>query len=219
MKVPEQEIEDLRIARVFYHPTGSTYMTLYAEFEEERDVKRIRRFVHNLVGKERTDPKVVQFVPKLLQERYSAIQKLAYTARKESNPRMSTKIWITDQIELRLWKVGDNTDWNKIQPEDLTDLPKQIPRFSSRFPQTRQPIHPPNPAQYPPPAAVQAQSLPIIKPPITFPCQPSHSIMQILGTKLVERRVARTADIEPTYYTNIPTSNSFSIIADQMQEQ
>ena len=41
---------------------------------------------------------------------------------------MSTRIWITDEIELRVRKKGDPTPWAKIPLTVLNNLPPQAPK-------------------------------------------------------------------------------------------
>ena len=131
LKMPEKEIDKLRFHDVFYPQAGSDAKILFTEFEEERDVKSVMRYAQNMKGTQQEDPKITRFVPKSLRPQYQLLQTMAYDARK-ATPKMNTKIWFADTLELRVRALGDNTLWAQIIPINQSTIPhkSQQPRNS-----------------------------------------------------------------------------------------
>ena len=129
LKMPEEEIENLEFKDVFFPQSGSDAKTLYVEFHDHRNVKRIMSHAHKLNSNNHDGPKITQYIPKSLQPQYQALQTLAYNARK-GTPKKSTKIWFADTLELRVRDIGDTTPWRDIKPMNDTPIPPKEPRVS-----------------------------------------------------------------------------------------
>ena len=127
MLMAESTTEDLRIKSVFYPSAGAASGTLYAEFWSEEEVEIIKRHAKNLVSSsDGFRPKIVTYVPQSLFERYKAVEEAAFLVRQADRSK-ATRVWITDDIRLRVRKKGDTTPWSQIEPENLINLPPQAP--------------------------------------------------------------------------------------------
>ena len=126
MKMDEKEAERLNIIRVFKHkqPGQSNNNVLFVEFTNESDLKKIRSMVANMENDGDFEPKMINYIPKLIQKEYDIVTQKAYKGR-SMDPRNASKIWITDKFELRLRPKGDFTPWNKIPQTEFEDPPKQ----------------------------------------------------------------------------------------------
>ena len=119
---------DMRIKNVFYPPAGAASATLYAEFYSKEEVSTVRKYVKNLRCTDEYKAKLVPFVPRSLQERYNAVEAVAYKIRSENRKKITTRIWITNDIELRTRQWNDNRPWVEIEPMEIPNLPKQAPK-------------------------------------------------------------------------------------------
>ena len=130
MHMPHSTIARLRTKRVFHPQSGSGSNTFYVEYESENDVAAIKRYAHNLTGQNPGDPKITMYVPKSLQKQHSELQQAAFTARRLT-PKMSTKIWLGDTMELRIKKAGNNQPWHMVEPVNLAEFWK-VNRISGK---------------------------------------------------------------------------------------
>ena len=97
MKMSVDDVSKMNIKRVFYPLKGESTENLFAEFTYKEDLTFIRRSSHHLKNNNKYKPRLTPFVPRSLVERYQAVEKIAFEARK-SDPPMSTKIWVKDTI-------------------------------------------------------------------------------------------------------------------------
>ena len=61
--------------------------------------------------------------------RYKAVEEVAFNFRNK-NREMATRVWVSDDFELRVRKKGDTTPWAVIKPEILENLPDQDPKVT-----------------------------------------------------------------------------------------
>ena len=121
MQMPDYVIDTLHFMRAFYPTSGSGSNVMYVEFGTEEDIIQLRRYAQNLSGTAREDPRTVQYVPKSLQKHHNDLQQVAYAARR-MQPKMSSKIWIEQEMELRLKPAGDPTPWQNVKPVNLKEF-------------------------------------------------------------------------------------------------
>ena len=130
LNMPEAEINQIRIKNVFRSKGSTRNEILYAEMEDEEDLKIIRRYVKNMHKHEEGNPKkpgLVQYIPRSIFLRHKEVQRRAWAIRNAETPK-ATKIWITHDFELRTRDKGDLTPWANIKPEVMDNLPEQEPR-------------------------------------------------------------------------------------------
>ena len=134
LKMEEPEANKVNIIRTFKQPGNANQNVLYVEFTNELDIKKIRRLANNMGRGGDNDPKLKDYIPKLIQNEYNIVAMMAYKGRTQS-PKNSSKIWITNKFELRLRPKGDFTPWNKIpqtnQPLEQREtgaIPKTNPK-------------------------------------------------------------------------------------------
>ena len=145
LKMSERVINDLRIVSVFFPPAGAGKATLFAEFHNEEEVQLIKSYAKNLAPTEKYPAMLVHYIPRSLQQRFTAIETMAHKIRHDSKKTIMTRIWIGNDFELRTKKKGDSTNWAAITPLVLNDLPPQAPkstRHKSDIIDTRTPITP-----------------------------------------------------------------------------
>ena len=118
---------DIRIRHVFYPKAGMATAKLYAEFESEGEVDLIKKNAKNLQTVDGHRAKLIPYIPFSLFERYKAVEEIAYEIRKKDR-NQTTRLWITDDFELRVRERGSYTPWSQIVPEKLPQLPPQAPR-------------------------------------------------------------------------------------------
>ena len=134
MNISVNRVDDLRIKSVFYPPMGAVSKTLFAEFASEEEAAYVKKHARNLKTVNGERPKLVDYVPRSLVERHKGVESEAYKIRQKSldpktgRPTVATRIWLTDEIELRVRQKGDETPWSKILPNVLTNLPPQAPK-------------------------------------------------------------------------------------------
>ena len=116
----EKEASKLNIIKVFKLPGRTNIDTLFVEFTNKADLKKIRSLAGNMDQGGSNEPRLVNFIPKMLQKEYESVVQRANEGRAKS-PKNASKIWITTKFELRLRPKGSFTPWNRIQPEDLDD--------------------------------------------------------------------------------------------------
>ena len=118
LKMKEAEASKLNIIRTFRQPGKGNTNVLFVEFTTEADIKKIRSLASNMETSSDDNPRLQDFIPKLLQKEYDVVALKAFEGRTMS-PKNSTKIWITNKFELRLRPKGDYTPWNKIPQTEL----------------------------------------------------------------------------------------------------
>ena len=134
MDMSIHSVDDLRIKSVFYPPMGAVSKTLYAEFASEEEAAFVKKYARNLKTVNGNRPKLVDYIPRSLVERHKGVENEAFNIRQKSKnpqtgqPTVATRIWITNDIELRVRKKGDETPWSKISPNVLNNLPPQAPK-------------------------------------------------------------------------------------------
>ena len=119
--MPDSVIARLQFVRSFYPSSGSGSRTLYAEFKDEDDKAIIRRYAMCLSGTDHDDPKIVQYIPKSLQIQHNSMQQVAFAARR-MQPKLASKIWFADKMELRLKPVGSRIPWSNTKPIDIDEV-------------------------------------------------------------------------------------------------
>ena len=127
MNVSQRVARDIRIKNVFYPKAGMVTAILYAEFETEEEtdiVKRNAKFLRTVEGHR---SKILPYIPQSLFLRYKAVEEIAFQIRKSDSSK-TTRIWITNDFELRVRERGSETLWSHIAPEMLPPLPPQAPR-------------------------------------------------------------------------------------------
>ena len=117
LQMPEHEASDLRITRTFTLPGNSHLDTLYVEFLSQQELTAVRSYSKNMTTKGNNIPKLITFIPKVLQSSYDDICMRANIGRAQT-PRQSSKIWVGhNSFELRLKVKGDKTPWGMIAPQ------------------------------------------------------------------------------------------------------
>ena len=128
MKISRRLVNDIRIKSVFFPSAGAITSSLFAEFHDEGEVLLIKKYARNLGVINECRFKLVQYVPKSLIDRFTAVEKKAFDIRTKT-PYLKTRIWIgVDEIELRVRHLEDERAWSLIKPETLTNLPPQGPK-------------------------------------------------------------------------------------------
>ena len=134
MNMSERCVDDLRIKNVFYPPIGAVSRTLFVEFFSEEEAALVRKSAKNLKTVNGYRSKLVDFIPRSLEERHRAVEREAFKIRQndfnteKGTSNVATRIWLTSDIELRVRKKGDPTPWSKIDKVILIDLPAQAPK-------------------------------------------------------------------------------------------
>ena len=127
-------VDALRIKNVFYPPVGSVSKTLFCEFFSEEEASLVRKNAKRLKTVNGIRAKLIDFIPRSLEERHKAVEREAYQIRQNDldpntgKTNLSTRIWLTTDIELRVRRKGDTTAWGKIPTTVLKDLPAQAPK-------------------------------------------------------------------------------------------
>ena len=144
-------VDDIRIKSVFYPPSGAISRTLYAEFFSEEEAALVRGSSKNIKTVNGFRPKLVNYIPRSLVEKHKAVEGKAYSIRqsdlnqKTGKTNVSTRIWLTTEIELCVRRKGDMTPWSKIDKVIMNDLPAQAPnrsRLNADMLEKRRPITP-----------------------------------------------------------------------------
>ena len=131
MDIPPEVVEDLRIKNVFYPTIGAVTGKLFAEFFCEEEVALIRQHARNLKATNGIKPMILDYIPRSLIEMHKAVERKAYYIRQsdmdteKKTSKLATRIWITNEFELRVRTKGDNTPWSLIKKVVMNDLPAQ----------------------------------------------------------------------------------------------
>ena len=86
LEMPQHKVESLNITRIFF-PRDPASRTLYIQLEDENTASQIYRLARNIrnpADNSIEKAKLEQYVPPQLYNRYSALQRYAYSLR--SNP-------------------------------------------------------------------------------------------------------------------------------------
>ena len=144
MDVTERVAADIRIKSVFFATSGLASAILYAEFHSEGEATIVKQHTKNLSTINGRRSRVIPYIPKSLFKRFKAVEEVAFNIR-VNNRSMATRIWITNDFELRVRKKGDSTQWSLITPETLPNLPEQdekSEKFVTDLMDKRRPITP-----------------------------------------------------------------------------
>ena len=129
MKMPEIVARDIRIKNVFFATAGIASAILYVEFHSEDEANMVKKYAKNLTTVNGERPKLIPYIPRSLYNRYKAVEEIAFNIRNK-NREMATRVWVSDDFELRARKKGDTTPWAAIKPEILENLPDQDPKVT-----------------------------------------------------------------------------------------
>ena len=138
--MPDSSIARLQTTRVFNPISGTGSNTLFVEFGSEDDVATLRKYANNLIGNELNDPRMSNYIPKSLQQQHSSFQQVAFTARR-ATPKMSTKIWFGDTMQLRMKISGDKTPWLNVPPTNVEEFWRHNQPHHFTRPSLKSPIH------------------------------------------------------------------------------
>ena len=126
--MPEHDARRLVIARTFTLPGRNDCDILYVEFSEESELKKVRSFAKFMESEGDKIPRIVNFIPRVLQASYAIVIEQANIGRAKT-PKHSSKIWVgKSEFELRLRLKGDTTPWSQITPEIITTKTNNNPR-------------------------------------------------------------------------------------------
>ena len=134
MNMSVLSVDDLRIKNVFYPPIGAVSRSLFCEFFSEEEASLVRKNARNLRTVDGKRSKLIDFIPRSLEDRHRAVEKEAFLIRQNDmdptsgKSNLSTRIWLTNDIELRVRRKGDTTAWGRIEKVVLNDLPEQAPK-------------------------------------------------------------------------------------------
>ena len=134
MEMPIDTVEDIRIKNVFYPTIGALTGKLFAEFQCEEEVALIRQHARNLKETNGVRPMIIDYIPRSLVERHKAVEREAYLIRQsemdleKKTSKMATRIWITNDFELRARRKGDKTPWSMIPKVVMNNLLAQGPK-------------------------------------------------------------------------------------------
>ena len=127
MNISKRVATDIRIKHVFFPKAGMATANLYAEFMSEEEVDIIKRNAKNLRTVNGHRARIIPYIPLSLFDRYKAVEEIAYEIRKKDR-NQTTRLWISDDFELRVRERGSCTPWGHITPELLPQLPPQAPK-------------------------------------------------------------------------------------------
>ena len=127
LKMDELTRNSLKIQSIY--PSQNENSTIYyIQCEEQDDIAQITSRAINLdnASSLREEPSIIPHVPRVLFNRYQAIEKLAYQIRQTDRGKIQTNIRLakTDYL-LRVKYKYDNTPWKAITP---IEIPEHIPK-------------------------------------------------------------------------------------------
>ena len=132
MKMKEDDIEQLKTVMI-YPPAKEEWNVLYVEYEHVEMVNFVMSFAQFMrKGEKDNRPSVEKYIPMELFKRYSAIEKIAYEIRKESNFRTATNVsfgekdFILKSRPKDIHPGGRRTPWHQLE---AVKLPADIPQF------------------------------------------------------------------------------------------
>ena len=127
MGISETVTRDIRIKNVFYGKAGVASAILYVEFHSEEEANIVKKNAKNLATINGHRSRLIPYIPRSLFNRYKAVEEVAFKIR-SNNRELATRVWVSDDFELRVRKKGDSTPWSAIKPEVLDNLPDQEPK-------------------------------------------------------------------------------------------
>ena len=132
MKMKEDDIEQVKSVMI-YPPAKEEWNVLYVEYENDDMVNFIRSFAQYMrKGEKESRPSIEKYIPKELFKRYSAIEKMAFEIRKNSNFKTATNISFGENdLVLRtrpkeIQPGGRRAPWHQLE---AVPLPEDIPQF------------------------------------------------------------------------------------------
>ena len=151
MKMKEDDIEQLETVMI-YPPAKEEWNVLYVEFKHVEMVNFVMSFAQFMrKGEKESRPSVEKYIPMELFKRYSAIEKIAYEIRKESNFQTATNVsfgekdFILKSRPKEIHPGGRRTPWHQLE---AVKLPEDIPQFEMNLVR-RVPQSPRSPGQAP----------------------------------------------------------------------
>ena len=136
MKMKQEDIEELKINKI-YPPAKDEWNILYVELETIEMVNFLMSFTQYMRRDRKEDkPSIEKYIPKELFARYSAIEKLAFEIRKQSNFKTATNVNFgeTDLVlktrSKDIQPGGTRVPWRQIDP---VTLPEDLPNFEMRL--------------------------------------------------------------------------------------
>ena len=143
MKMKEEDIEQLKITRIF-PPAKDEWNILYVEFESIEMVNFLMSFAQYMRRDLKGDrPSIEKYIPKELFARYSAIEKLAFGIRQQSNFKAATNVnfgetdFVLKTRSKDIHPGGTRVPWRQVDPVTLPDdLPEFEMRLTSAAPRT-----------------------------------------------------------------------------------
>ena len=132
MKMKQDDIEQLETVMI-YPPAKEEWNVLYVEFENVEMVNFVMSFAQSMrKGEKENRPSVEKYIPMELFKRYSAIEKIAYKIRQESNFQTATNVSFGEKdffLKSRPKEIhpgGRRTPWHQLE---AIKLPEDIPQF------------------------------------------------------------------------------------------
>lgn len=117
MRMLSSEIEQLNMVRIF-PPAKENWTVLYVEFSSDKEVDLIFKHTKSMTRK---DHRVIRWIPQQMFNRFTAIQSLAYSIRKDEGLKTRVKIGWTD-FELST-RVPTSTVWHaRMLPSNLPNI-------------------------------------------------------------------------------------------------
>ena len=136
MKMKEEDIEQLKIVKIF-PPAKEEWNTVYVELESTEMVNFLMSFTQYMRRDKKEDrPSIEKYIPKELFARYSAVEKIAFEIRQESNFKLATNVSFGEQdfvLKTRSKDIqpgGTKTPWRHLDP---VPLPEDLPKFETRL--------------------------------------------------------------------------------------
>ena len=130
MKVKPTDIERIDFVRIF-PPAKTDWDTLYVEFGTETEVDRL--FTHTRVI-QKSDHRLVRWIPKELYERFRALDSISYTMRenmKAQGVKLRTRIKV-GRLDLEFSLKSPNSVWrSEPLPDGLPQIDLEATRRSS----------------------------------------------------------------------------------------
>ena len=136
MKMKQEDIEELEIVKIF-PPAKEEWNTVYVELESIEMVNFLMSFTQYMRRDKTEDrPSIEKYIPKELFARYSAVEKIAFEIRKESNFKLATNVsfgerdFVLKKRSKDIQPGGTKTPWRQLDP---VPLPEDLPKFETRL--------------------------------------------------------------------------------------
>ena len=128
MRMNEEDINSLKIKRVFYDINNPDWNNLYVEFHDIASVSTCYRHAKNL----KPNRRIFQYIPRMFYNRYKALDKLAYDLRHSSQPYKTRIRFGIDDIFLLRSLPGSN-NWTYMKHDNLPALDIVVAASSGSF--------------------------------------------------------------------------------------